>query len=106
MHKIMMINMEIKFQEVTKHLSDQPFFMLPKTIRNTAVVAANDAQCHLKCWSLAQRSHTRNTDVQYKSQEIEDVDGVLADLEIFNMVKNVLSLRPDAVFSLNELNFT
>ena len=74
------------------------------TIPNVADVAANDVQYHQKCWSLARRSHTRNTDFQYESQETEDLDLALADLEIFNLVKNVLRSSPDAIFCMNELN--
>ena len=51
-----------------------------------------------------QREATCKTDIQDESQKIEDKDRILADQEIVNMVKNVLRLSRDTIFTMNELN--
>ena len=83
---------------------DQGFLICLNAVPNADAVA-NDVQCHVKCWVNAQRSVANdNCD---PIQEMNDINSVLADIEVINVVGNVLSHSiGDKFIDMNQVNTT
>ena len=92
-----------KMLEVAKKLSDRSFFLCLHSIPNASDAVANDVQYHQTCWVLVQRSVNSSSTTL---QDLEDIDRVLADIEIVNMVQDFLNESSDTVLDMKSLNIT
>lgn len=88
--------------EVARKLPEPQFFLRMNNISSASDAVANDVKYHLTCWIKAQRCvATPSMEVQ----DIEDVNRVLADIEIVNMVEQVIH-ETNNVADMNSLNTT
>ena len=90
---------------VAQKLTDQSLFIRLDSVPNAADAVANDVQYHLKCWVLAQRTTNQLTPDKSEIQEMDDVNKVLADIEIINIVKSTVCDRKK-VLNMNDINIT
>lgn len=74
--------------EVAKTLENKEFFLRLNTIPNAEDAVANDVLYHLQCWVEAQRDAKSFPECEI--QELEDVDRVVADIEIVHIVKELV----------------
>lgn len=100
LHKVCFKRTGEKMLEVASKLPDRSFFLRLNSIPNANDAVANDVQYHLTCWVVAQR--TVNS-LSVTIQELEDIDRVLADIEIVNLVQESLH---DTVLDMQSLNAT
>ena len=97
LHKVCLKKTGEKMLEVAKKLSDRSFFLRLNSIPNADDAIANNVQYISVCWVLAQRSvNSSSTTIQ----ELEDIDRVLADIEIVNKMQDVLNESPDTVLDM------
>ena len=83
MHKVSFKATGEKMLEVAEKLTDRSFFLCLNSIPNASDAIANEVQYHLDCWVVAQRNaNSFSTTIQ----EIEDINRVLADIEIVELV--------------------
>ena len=89
---------------VAKDLPDPSFFLRMNSIPNADDAVANDVKYHLNCWVLAQRSAVKcNVELM---KEMNDINRILADIEIVNIVNHQLNVIGDAVLDMKNINTT
>ena len=90
---------------VAKCLSNKNFFLRLNTIPLAEDAIANDVEYHLKCWVTIQRE-VQNDTLNEKDviKELEDVNRVIADIEIVEMVGE--SVNNNNVIDMNTVNLT
>ena len=86
--------------DVAKKLKDDSLFLRLNQIPNAEDAVANDVQYHRTCWVLSQR----NAKISSAPQELEDIDRVIADIEVINKVENFLTENSDSVLDMKTLN--
>ena len=91
--------------DVAKFLSNKDFFLRLNTIPLAEDAIANDVEYHLKCWVTIQRE-VQNDTLNEKDviKELEDVNRVIADIEIVEMVRE--SVNNNNVIDMNTVNLT
>ena len=90
--------------KVAELLRDKRFFIRMNTIPNSRDPVANDVKYHLKCWVNTQTEALKTMPEKQEIQEIEDVNRVIADLEIIEIVRQ--NLTGDCILEINNLNKT
>ena len=103
LHKVCFKSTGERMLEVAKKLLDRSFFLRLHSIPSASDAVANDVQYHRTCWVLAQRSANVTSTT---AQNLEDIDRVLANIEIVNMVQDILNESPDTVLDMKSLNIT
>ena len=90
---------------VAKCLSNKDFSLWLNTILLAEDAIANDVEYHLKCWVAVERE-VQNDILHEKDeiQELEDVNRVIADIEIVEMVRE--SVNSKNVIDINTVNLT
>ena len=90
--------------DVAKFLSNKDFFLRLNTIPLAEDAIANDVEYHLKCWVAIQRE-VQNDTLNEKDviKELEDVNRVIADIEIVEMVRESVNSN---VIDMNTVNLT
>ena len=87
--------------EVAKCLSNKDFFLR----LNTTPLAEDDVEYHLKFWVAVKREVQNNIlNEKDEIQESEDVNRVIADIEIVEMVRE--SVSSNNVIDMNTVNLT
>ena len=86
---------------VAKKLEDKLLFLQLNQILNAGDAIANDAQYQHVCWVLAQRKAKIEA---YIPQELDDINRVVADIEIIKMVEGFLRNSSDIVLNMKRLN--
>ena len=71
-------------------------------IPNAQDAVANDVKCHLRCWVDAKRKASAK-DKSIQSQEIDNTNQVIADIEIINILKLELSDPSHQVINSNHI---
>ena len=91
--------------DVVKCLSNKDFFLRLNTIPLAEDAIANDVEYHLKCWVAVQRE-VQNDILNEKDeiQELEDVNRVIADIEIVEMGRE--SVNSNNGIDMNTVNLT
>ena len=84
---------------VAKKLEDKLLFLQLDQILNAG--DANDVQYQHVCWVLAQRKAKIEA---YIPQELDDINRVVADIEIIKMVEGFLQNSSDIVLNMKSLN--
>jgi hypothetical protein len=92
--------------EVAKQLEDQSFFLRLNTIPNADDAIANDVEYHRLCWGRAQCQISSTAKDLHDIQNFDNIDRVLADIEIVHMVQNLLNESPDTVLDMKNINLT
>ena len=101
-HKVSYKTTGPKMLAVAKKLEYKLLFLRLNQIPNAEDAIANDVQYHRMCWVLAQRK----ANIEASSpQELEDINRVVADIEIINMVEGFLQNSSDIVLDMKSLNF-
>ena len=104
LHKVEFLQTGPKMLRVAKDLPDPSFFLRMNSIPNAADAVENDVKYHLNCWVLAQQSAVKcNVELM---QEMNDIDRILADIEIVNIVNQQLNVIGDAVLDMKNINTT
>ena len=104
LHNVEFLQTGPKMLRVAKDLPDPSFFLRMNSIPNADDAVANDVKYHLNCWVLAQRSAVKcNVELM---QEMNDIDRILADIEIVNIVNHQLNVIGDAVLDMKNINTT
>ena len=91
--------------DVAKSLCNKDFFLRLNAISLAEDAIANDVEYQLKCWVAVQRK-VQNDILNKKDeiQELEDVNRVIADIEIVEMVRE--SVNNNNVIDMNAVNLT
>ena len=101
-HKVSYKTTGPKMLAVAKKLEYKLLFLRLNQIPNAEDAIANDVQYHRMCWVLAQRK----ANIEASSpQELENINRVVADIEIINMVEGFLQNSSDIVLDMKSLNF-
>ena len=91
--------------DVAKSVSNKDFFLRLSTIPLAEDAIANDVQYHLKCWVAVQRKVQSDILTEKDEiQELEEVNRVIADIEIVEMVGE--SVNNNNVIDMNTVNLT
>ena len=108
LHKVAFSATGQKFLDIAKQLPDQTLFIRLNSVPDASDAVANDVQYHLTCWVLAQRDAHKNTPSKNgEIQEMDDLDRVLADIEIINVVRYQLnSPGKQGFMHMNNINTT
>ena len=89
----------------SKGLENNGFFLRMNTIPNAADAIANDVMYHLQCWVVCQRKVTSTPNsVLNENNDSENVQRILADIEIVSHVKSTLEDGSDHTITMNEVN--
>jgi len=88
--------------EVAKKLDDQQFFLRMNNIPNAKDAVANDVKYHITCWVSAQRKVATPS---FEGQELDDLQRVLADIEIVNTVSEIIH-ESEIILDMNSINTT
>ena len=89
--------------DVAKCLSNKGFFLRLNTILLAEDAIANDVEYHLKCWVAIQREVQNDIlNENDEIQELEDVNLVIADIEIVEMLRE--SVNSNNVIDINTVN--
>ena len=102
-HKVAYLTTGAKMLDVAEKLQDIPLLLRLNNIPNASDAIANDVQYHRKCWVMAQR---KSKVKESTPQELDDVNRVVADIEINNIVESLLKGSVDAVMDIKSLNTT
>ena len=78
--------------KVAELLPDKSFFIRMDTIPNSRDTVANDVKYHLKFWVIRQRKALKTMLEKQGILEIEDVNRVVADLDIIEVVRQNLTI--------------
>ena len=70
------------------------------SIPNASDAVANDVVYHLKCWVTAQKQ----IEPQTKTQEIDNFNQVVCDIELINLIRHNLNNPSGIVMDMNTLN--
>lgn len=103
LHRVQKMVIGKRMLEVAKLLPKKSFLLRLNEIPNAEDAVANDVQYHLKCWVGVQREVSQIDDA---TTEIENIDRVLADIEIINTVKFQLHHESNVVLHMKNLNTT
>ena len=105
LRKVAMKSTDKRMLNVAKCLSNKNFFLRLNTIPLAEDAIANDVEYHLKCWVAIQRE-VQNDTLNEKDviKELEDVNRVIADIEIVEMVGE--SVNNNNVIDMNTVNLT
>ena len=106
LHKVEFNNTGVRMFDIAKKLPDQQFFIRMNSTPNASDAVANDVQYHLKCWVLAQRVALNSSPTINEVQEMEDIERVLADIEIVNAVTFQLNASSEHVLDMKSINRT
>ena len=91
--------------DVTKCLFSKYFFLRLNTIPLAEDAIANDVEYHLKCCVAVQRKVQNDIlNEKDKIQELEDVNRVIADIEIVEMVRE--NVNSNNAIDMNTVNLT
>ena len=91
--------------DVAKCFSKKDFFLRLNTIPLAEDAIANDVECHLKCWVAVQREIQNDIlNDKDKIQELEEVNRVIADIEIVEIVRE--SVNSYNVIDMYTVNLT
>ena len=91
-----------KMVDIAKKLSDQDLLKCLYSVPNASDAVANDVQYHLLCWVQFQRKVVSENDDTV--QVIDNIDRVIADIEIINIVENALRKDVDTFLDMKTLN--
>ena len=80
-----------KMLTIAENLTGRSFFLRLNSIPDASDALENDVQ--YICWVLVQRNI--NDEENLLVQDTDDVDRILADIEIINIVQNCLHESPD-----------
>ena len=89
---------------VAKELNDESLFIWLNNIATCTDAIANDVKYHLKCWVSIQRSVMKLT--SHEILELDNLDRVIADVEIIDLVKNNSSGNDGDMMNMNNINKT
>ena len=76
-----------KMYEVANVSPNKEFFIRLNTIPQAENAVANDVAYHLKSWVIAQQEVQKELPNETEIQELEDVNRVIADIEIIDIVR-------------------
>ena len=82
-----------------RSFQDMPLLLRLNKIPNASDAVANDVQYHSKCWVAAQRKAN-------VEEELENVNRIVADIEIQDIVENILKESTESVADRKILNTT
>lgn len=105
-HKVAYIATGSKMLYVAEKLQDTALLVRLNNIPSASDAVASDAvdvQYHRKCWVAAQRKANVEDS---QSQELEDINRIVADIEIQNIVENKLKESAENVLDMKSLNVT
>ena len=107
LHKVAYISTGSNMVKVAQQLTDQSLFIKLNSVPDAADAVANDVQYHLTCWVTIQRKASKTSVSDIEIQEIDDVNKVVADIEILNIVKCAINNSERKVFlDMNSVNTT
>ena len=89
---------------VAKKLNDESLFVRLNNIATCADAIANDVKYQLNCWVSIQRSVMKLTSDEIP--ELDNLDHVIADIEIIDLVKNNSSGDDGDMMNINNINKT
>ena len=87
LHKVAYISTGCNMVKVAQQLTDQSLFIKLNSVPDAADAVANDVQYHLTCWVTIPRKASKTSVSEIEIKEIDDVNKVVADIEIVNIVK-------------------
>ena len=93
LHKVCYKSTREKMLTIAKNLPGRSFFLRLNSIPDASDAVANHVQYHHTCWVLVQRNI--NDEENVLVQDTDDVNRVLADIEVINMVQNCLHESPN-----------
>ena len=102
-HKVAYMTTGSKILDVAEKLQDMPLLLRLKNIPNASDAVANHVQYHKKCWVAAQRK--ANVE-ELLPQELENVNRIVADIEIQDIVKNILKESTESMTDMTGLKTT
>ena len=91
-----------KMLNIAKKLSEQDLLVRLYSVANASDAVANDVQYHLICWVQFQRKFASENDDTM--QVINNIDRVIADIEIINIVENALRKDVETFLDTKTLN--
>ena len=101
LHKVAYAQTCESMLNVAQKMNDPGFLIRLNPVPNAVDVVASDVQCHFKCWINAQGNGSDPI------QEMNNIDSVLADIEIINVVRNALfHSKEDNFIDMNQVNIT
>ena len=103
LHKVEFTETGTRMFKVAEALPDKSFFVRMNSIPNLCDAVAN-VQYHLKCWVISERNALKTASEKQEIQEIEDVNRVIADVEIIEIVRQ--NFTGDGILDMNNLNKT
>ena len=105
LRKIVVKSTGKRILDVAKSLSNKDFFLRLNATSLAEDAIANGVEYQLKCWVAIQRK-VQNDILNKKDeiQELEDVNRVIADIEIVEMVRE--SVNNNNVIDMNVVNLT
>ena len=107
LHKVAYISTGSNMVKVAQQLTDQSLFIKLNSVPDAADAVANDVQYHLTCWVTIKRKASKTSVSEIEIQEIDDVNKVVADIEIVNIVKCAINNSETKVFlDMNSVNTT
>ena len=80
--------------KVAQELTDQSLFI---TLNSVPDAVANDVQYHLTCWVTIQRKASKTSVNEVKLLEMDDVNIVVADIEIYIKVIYMVAKPPCSI---------
>ena len=92
-----------KILDVAEKLQDVPLLLRLNNIPNASDAVVNDVQYHRKCWVAAQRKANVKESLP---QELENINCIVADIEIQDIVENILKESTESVTDMKSLNTT
>ena len=104
LHRVEFLETGSRMLKVAELLPDKSFFVRMNTVPNSRNAVANDVKYPLKCWLSTQRKALKAMPENQEIQEIEDVNRVIADLEIIEIARQ--NLTGGCILEMNNLNKT
>ena len=89
---------------IAKKLSEQDLLIRLYPVSNASDAVANDMQYHLICWVHFQRKLAPGNDDTM--QVIDNIEKVIAGIEIINIVENGLRKDVDTFFDMKTFTVT
>lgn len=102
-HKVAYMATGSKILDVAEKLQDIPLLLRRKNIPNASDAVVNDVQYHKKCWVAAQRKENVEESLL---QELQNVNRIVADIEIQDIVENILNGSTESVTDMKGFKTT
>lgn len=108
LHKVAYTVTGCNMYKVAQQLSDQSLFISLNSIPDPTDAVANDVVYHLTCWVKIKREALKSSSANENTiPEIDNMDTVLADIEIISVVRCSLSDAEKKTFlDMNDTNTT